>query len=86
MRNKSVELVTNPSSGYKISSVKVPLSVMYFLTKFDDVIQTGFWVIPKNTSLVCPFESGKSGKEGKKLQKAEYLQNKRELWIKKYFS
>ena len=42
MRNNSVELVTNLSSGYKTSSVKVPLSVMYYLTKFDNVIQTGF--------------------------------------------
>ena len=39
MRNKgSVELVTSLSSGYKTSSVKFPLSVMYFLTKFDDAI------------------------------------------------
>ena len=26
---------------------------------------------------ICPFESGKCGKEGKKLQKLEYLQNKK---------
>ena len=25
----------------------------------------------------CPFESGKFGKEGKKLQKFEYLENKK---------
>ena len=25
---------------------------------------------------ICPFESGKCGKEGKKLQKCEYLENK----------
>ena len=25
---------------------------------------------------ICPFESGKCGKEGKKLQKFEYLENK----------
>ena len=26
---------------------------------------------------ICPFESGKCGKEGKKLQKLEYLENER---------
>ena len=26
---------------------------------------------------ICPFESGKCGKEGKKLQKFEYLENKK---------
>ena len=26
---------------------------------------------------ICPFESGKCGKEGKKVQKFEYLENKR---------
>ena len=63
---------------------------MYYLTKFDDVIQSGFWVIPKITSanlckpvheiitystFICPFESGKFVKEGKKLQKSEYLKS-----------
>ena len=51
---------------------------------------SSFWVIPKITSAdlrklvhdiinysssICPFESGKCGKEGKKLQKFEYLEN-----------
>ena len=68
---------------------------MYYLTKFDDVIYSGFWVILKiksanlcktiydiiNYSIsICPFESGKSGKEGKKLQKFEYLKNKKMKW------
>ena len=63
-----------------------PLFVIYYLTKFDVVIWSSFWVIPKNTSanlyksihdiinyftLICPFESEKCGKEGKKLQKSE---------------
>ena len=26
---------------------------------------------------ICPFESGKCGKEGKKLQKSEYLENEK---------
>ena len=53
----------------------------------DDVIM--MWVIPKITSAnlckpihdinystsICPFESEKCGKEGKKPQKTEYLEN-----------
>ena len=33
-------------------------------------------IINYSTS-ICPFESGKSGKEGEKLQKFEYLENKK---------
>ena len=51
-----------------------------------------FWVIAKTASAnlckpiydiinysisICPFESGNCGKEGKKLQKIEYLENER---------
>ena len=71
---------------------KIPLLVMYYLTKFDDVIYSGFWVILKIKSVnlckpiydiinystsICPSESGKCGKEGKKLQKSEYLENEK---------
>ena len=71
---------------------KIPLLVVYYLTKFDDVIWSGFWVILKITSAnlckpiydiinysnsICRFESGKYGKEGKKLQKFEYLKNEK---------
>ena len=71
---------------------KIHLLVIYSLIKFDDIIQSGFWVIPKITSVnlckpihdiinystsICPFVSGKCGKEGKKLQKFEYLENKK---------
>ena len=64
---------------------------MYYLTKFDDVIYSIFWVILKITpaklcdpihviinysSFICPFESGKCEKEGEELQKFEYLENK----------
>ena len=67
---------------------KIPLLVISYLSKFDDVIWSSFWVIPKITSAnlckpihdiinystsICPFESRKCGKEGKKLQKFEYL-------------
>ena len=70
---------------------KIPLLVIYYLTKFYDIMQSNFSVIPKVTSAnlckpihdiinystsICPFESGKYGKEGKKLQKLEYLENK----------
>ena len=60
--------------------------------KFDDVIESGFWVVPRITSAALykpihdiinysiftgPFESGKCGKEAKKLQKFDYLKNKK---------
>ena len=65
---------------------------MNHLTKLDVVIWSSFRVIPKITSanlwkltydiinyfiFICPFESGKWGKEGKKVQKIEYLKNKK---------
>ena len=75
---------------------KISLLVIYHLAKFDDVIQSGFWVIPNITSAnlckpihdimnysisVCPFESGKCGKEEQKLQKFEYLKNKKSFFF-----
>ena len=69
------------SSSYETSS-----------KKFDDVIASDFWVIPKITpanlckpihdiinhpTYICPFVSGKCRKEGKKLQKSEYLENEK---------
>ena len=79
------------------------LLVIYYLTKFDGVIQSSFWVIPNiapanlcksiydiinYSTSVCPFESGRSGKEQKKLQKFEYLENEKSFSdeIKKLFS
>ena len=71
---------------------KISLLVIYYLTKFDGVIQSGFSVIRNITSAnlckpihgiinysisVCPFESGKCGKEEQKLQKFEYLENEK---------
>ena len=71
---------------------KIFLFIIYYLTKFDDVMYSSFWVIPKityaslcksvheiiNYSIsICPFESGNCGKEGKKLQKFEYLENEK---------
>ena len=69
-------------------SSKMPLLVIYYLTKSDDIIQSSFWFIPKITSTnlwkpihdiinystsIFPFESGKCGKEGEKWQNFEYL-------------
>ena len=83
------ELVTRRSSGYET----IPVLFMYFLTNFDDVIQSGLWVIAKITSAnlckpihnkystsICPFESGKCGKEKKKLQNFEYLENEKSFF------
>ena len=71
---------------------KISLLVVYYLTKFNGVIQSSFSVIlnitPANlckpihdiinySISICPFESVKSGKEEQKLQKFEYLENKK---------
>ena len=65
---------------------------MYYLTKLDDIIWSSFSIIPKIRSanlwkpihdiincstFICSFESGKHGKEGKKLQTFEYLENEK---------
>ena len=74
---------------------KIPSLVMYYLTKFDDVIWNGFWVILKirfanlckpiydiinYSAFSCPFVSGKCGKEGEKYK------NLNILWTKRAFS
>ena len=84
---RGLELVTSCPSGYKNKFIKIPSLVIYYLTKFDDIILSSFLVIPKITSAnlckpihdiinystsIWPFEFGKCGKEGKKLQKFEY--------------
>ena len=71
---------------------KIPLFVIYYLTNFDDIMQSSFRNIPKITSAnlyksvhdiinystsICPFESQKCGKEGKKSQKFEYLEKEK---------
>ena len=60
----------------------IPLFTIYFLIKCDDVMYSCFWVILKfssenlckpvhdiinHSTSICPFESRKCGKEGKKL-------------------
>ena len=69
------------------------LFVIYYLSKFDDVMWSSYCVIPKITSAnlcksiddiiinystcICPFESGNCGENEKKLQKYEYLENEK---------
>ena len=50
-------------------------------------MQAIYDIINYSTS-ICPFESGKCGKEREKSQKIEYLKERKELfwWNKKYFS
>ena len=77
---------------------KISLLVTY-LTKFDDVIQDIFWVIPNITILnlckpihdiinystaICPFESGKCGKEEENYKNLNISRMKRR-WNKKTF-
>ena len=81
---------------------KIPLLVIYYLTKFDDIILSSFRVIPKITSAnlckpihdiinystsIWPFEFGKGGKEGKKSQNFQYLENEKSFLdeIKTFF-
>ena len=73
---------------------KIPLLVMYNLTKFDDVIENGFWVILKITSAnlckricdinystsICPSEPGKCEKEGKNYKNLNILRTKRAFY------
>ena len=85
---------TSNQSLFRLQSKfrKIPLLVIHYLTKFDDIILSSFRVIPKITSAnsckpihniinyatsIWPFEFGKCGKEGKKLQKFEYLENEK---------
>ena len=71
--------------------------VICYLTKFDDVTSSGFWVIPKTTSAnlckpiddiinyytsICPFESGKFRKEGKNYKKLNISRAKRAFLMK----
>ena len=68
---KGLELVTSRSSDYTTSSESFFLLMMYYLTKFDVVLQSDFCVIPKITTanlckpihdinystFICPLES-----------------------------
>ena len=74
---------------------KIYLLVIYYLTKFDGVLYSGFWLIPKITpaNLCKPihdiilFQFYLWGTEGEKSQKIEYFKNKKSFLgeIKKNF-
>ena len=91
---KQKGLGTSDQSLFRLQNKfsKIPLLVMYYLTKFHGVIQSGSWVIPKITlanlykpihdiinysTSIRSFESGKRGREEEKLQKLEYLENEK---------
>ena len=93
IKNKrGLELVTSCSLDQNNKFRKIPSFAICYLTKFDDIMSSSFRIIPKITSAnlcksihdiinystsICPFESGKCGKEGKKSQKFEYHKNKK---------
>ena len=71
---------------------KISFLVIYYLTKFDGVIQSSFWVIPNITpanlckpihdiinysTSICPFASVQCGKEEENLLKFEYLEKEK---------
>ena len=51
-------------------------------------MQANSWHHKNYSTSTCPFEVGKCGKEGKKLQKIEYFQNEKSFSdeTKKHFS
>ena len=70
----------------------IPVLNIYYQTKFDDAIYSGFWVISKITSAnlckpihdiinystsICTFKSGNCRKQGKKIQKFDYFKNEK---------
>ena len=70
---------------------KIPLFAIHYLTKFDDEMESSFWIIARITSAnlcksindinystsTCPFGSGTCEKQGKKFQIYEYLENEK---------
>ena len=88
---------TSDQSLFRLQNkfTEISLSVIYYLTQFDDLILSGFWVIPKITpahlckpnhdiincsTSICSFESGKRGKEEEKLQRFEYREDKKSFF------
>ena len=95
---------TNSLSLFKLRNkfTKVSLLVTYYLTKFDGLMQSGFWVIPNISPwnsckpfheiimysfFVCLFESGKWKGRGK-ITKIWISRERKELsrWNKKHLS
>ena len=77
--------------GLQIMLRKIPFLAIYYLGNFDDLIQSGYWVIPKlkfgnlckpiHGVMIIPVSSTDClnletvEKKGKELQKIEYLKN-----------
>ena len=94
IKNKrGLEVATSRPSGCEISSQKFFYYILSEQVWWCNI--KGFWVILIITSAnlckpihdiinystsICPFESGKCGKEGKKLQKFEYLENEKSFF------
>ena len=68
---------------------QIPSLVIHYLSQFDDIKYSSFWVVPKITSAsfckpvpdiinyftsIYPFEFANCWKEGEKIQKFEYLE------------
>ena len=85
-------LGTSDQSLFRLQNkfTKISLLVIYYQAKFNGIIWSDSWVIPKTTpanlckpihdiinysTSIRSFESGKCGKEKEKLQKLEYLKN-----------
>ena len=94
---KQKVLGTSDQSLFSLQNkfTKNSLLVIYYQTKFNGVIQSGSWVIPKITpanlcktihdiinysTFICSFESGKCGKKEEKLQKFEHLENEKSFF------
>ena len=95
---------TSDQSLFRLQNkfTEISLSVIYYLTEFDDLTLSGFWVIPKITpaylckpihdiincsTSICSFESGKCGKEEEKLQRFEYREDEKSFFDEiKHFS
>ena len=79
--------------GLQNMSRKIPFLVIYRVGNFDDLMQSGVWVIAKTTfanlckpikqrhnysSFIWPFESGNCRRKGQKIEKKnEYLENEK---------
>ena len=90
-KKRGLELVTSRSSDHETSSEKFLYSLCIIWPSFMMKCKA---VIPKITSAnlcesshdiinysisIWPFESGNCGKEGKKSQKSEYLENEKSI-------
>ena len=79
IKKRSLELVTSHSSGHKLSDQVWRYNVKKFLKYSKNYIwkfmQVNSWL--NYSTSICPLESGKCRKEGKKLQEIEYLEYKK---------